>query len=140
MFCFSAISFMVLFFQAFYPVDNLLEIKSGDSIVSSGLIAIKKSYPSQCFQSPALFFPSPHLTSITLSQLSCLLTSFPNLLCVISPVLSQQAYLHSRFSFSSQFYSFLPFSNASPPFHTFKQRIFCFYLLYHRLNLLFLFV
>ena len=67
MVCFSAISFMVLFFQAFYPVDNLLEIKSGDSIVSCGLlIAIKKSHPSQCFQSPALFFPSPHLTSTTL--------------------------------------------------------------------------
>ena len=33
---------MVLFFQAFYSVDNLLEIKSGDSIVSNGLpISIK---------------------------------------------------------------------------------------------------
>ena len=126
MVCFSAISFMVLFFQAFYTVDNLLEIKSGDSIVSSGLIAIKKSYPSQCFQSPALFFSISSPDQHNPSQLSCLLTSFPNLLCVISPVLSQQAYLHSRFSFSSQFYSFPPLSNASPPFHTFKPRIFCF--------------
>lgn len=132
---------MVLFFQAFYPVDNLLEIKSGDSIVSSGLlIAKKKISPFPMFSFSCLVFSISSPDQHNPSQLSCLQTSFPNLLCVISPVLSQQAYLHSRFSFSSQFYSFLPLSNASPPFHTFKPRIFCFYLLYHRLNLLFLFV
>ena len=131
MVCFSAISFMVLFFQAFYPVDNLLEIKSGDSIVSSGLLIAKKKKisPFPMFSVSCLVFSISSPDQHNPSQLSCLLTSFPNLLSVISPVLSQQAYLHSRFSFSSQFYSFLPLSNASPPFHTFKPRIFCFCLL-----------
>lgn len=131
MVCFSAISFMVLFFQAFYPVDNLLEIKSGDSIVSSGFLIAKKKKisPFPMFSVSCLVFSISSPDQHNPSQLSCLLTSFPNLLCVISPVLSQQAYLHSRFSFSSQFSSFFPLSNASPPFHTFKSRIFCFCLL-----------
>lgn len=105
MVCFSAISFMVLFFQAFYPVDNLLEIKSGDSIVSSGLLIAKKkkSHPSQCFQFPALFFPSPHLTSITLLNFHVYWLAF-----LISFV-SSPLFFHSKHIYTLVFHFLLNF-------------------------------
>ena len=128
MVCFSAISLMVLFFQAFYPVDNLLEIKSGDSIVSSGLLIAKKkkSHPSQCFHFPALFFPSPHLTSITLLNFHVYWLAF-QISFVSSPLFFHSKHIYTLvFHFLLNFIHFFLFPMHLPHFTLSNKEFFAF--------------